>query len=243
MRRSIPVIHAGFCRSSRALSRRPARSRRAVGDRRNVMAPKRIGEERPGQQLVNALGGFSSQCAEQRRTSPRRLAPSARPSIRRRPNRSGPAVPPSTLRPATAARRCRDRSAAPAPAAGCGRGLAEAVDQRGVDLAGEQLDVGLVGAHAASISTCDSLIGGTAPIESIADNEEADRQGNPMIRRAPDRCWSARARVRHRGRENTASAFQHRWSCRRCGAHAAHGRIRRRLHRDGHVVSLYRWCL
>ena len=119
--------------------------RRAVGDRRNVVSPKGIGEVRPGQQLVDALrrllrvGALGSGERIQRHLrhllgrplagvqAEAGLQPGHRHRVRPQ-RRDGVRVGLQRKHPAQRA----------------GRRLAEAVDQRGVDLTGQQLDVGLI---------------------------------------------------------------------------------------------------
>ena len=95
--------------------------RRAVGDRRDVVAAQRIGEVRPGQQLVDARWPASpSRCASAAANGVQRhLGHLLGGPLARRPVRAGPAGRRSTPRPATAGRPCTGRSAAPAPGAAC----------------------------------------------------------------------------------------------------------------------------
>ena len=120
--------------------------RRAVGDRRDVVAAQRIGEVRPGQQLVDrtrrarresvrgaALMESSATWAicsavHFPESSPNRAC---RPAVDTASGISGATVYGSVCSAST-------RRSIPA------RGLAEAVHQRGVDRAGQDLDVGLV---------------------------------------------------------------------------------------------------
>ncbi len=89
-------------------------------------------------------------------------------------------------------------------------------------------------AQAASISTCDSLIGGTAPIESIAEMNEkrATRQGNRGTGAPEADVGLLQAQLAVERFESTASASRRRWWCRWYAGHAEHARSRRPLHRE-----------
>ncbi len=120
------------------------------------------------------------------------------------------------------------------PAQDAGRGLAEAVDQRGVDLAGQDLDVGLVqrprGVHL-DVRLVDRRHGA----DRVDRRDERKCPAGKVIRGAgaPEAdIGLLDARVRRTAWRNTASASRRRWWCRRCGAHAGHARSRRRLHRE-----------
>ena len=100
------------------------------------------------------------------------------------PNRA--CRPPSTRRRAPAGPRCTDRSAAQALCVArrprtCRSRKPERCPPPPVRI----LMYASYRAHAASISTCDSLIGGTAPMESIAERTENAPAGK-VIRRTRD---------------------------------------------------------
>jgi hypothetical protein len=145
MRCSIPVIHAGFFRSSRALS--PTAS--TIADAPSVigaMSWRRRGSAKNGRSSSSSMlfAGFSESVRSDRERVERDLrhllgrplaAVQAEAGLQSRHRHR--------VRPQ---RRDRVRVGLKRehPAQGAGGGLAEAVDERGVDLSGQQLDVGLI---------------------------------------------------------------------------------------------------
>ena len=219
--------------------------RRAVGDRRDVVAAQRIGEVRPRRAVRRCF----------RRVSPNRRA--------RRPRRS-PAPPAPSARRST----CRVQAEAGLQAGGrygighqrCHRvrvglqrkhpaqharaGLAEAVDQRGVDRTGEDLDVGLI-ERPCSVHLDVRFVDRRDGADRVDRREERERPPGKVIRgsRAPEPdVGLLDAEVGVQLGEASASASRRRWWCLRCGAHAGHAQSRQQL-LQSRKKNPHWWCL
>ena len=195
--------------------------RGAVGDRRAVVAAQRVGEVGLGEQFVDVLraGQLRVAGSSRRRAAP---APPPRPSPAR--VHSPASMPSRACSPATAM--ASGHSGASTYGSSCSgeragqvarRRLAEPVDERGVHLAGLDLDPRLV-QRPRRVGLDVRLVDRRHRADRVDRGDERERPAGEVVRgaRAPEADVALRAaRARRAPRRRSAPASRRRWWCRR----------------------------